>query len=126
MLKLQDEKVFSNSDLKDFAVPPRAADKRGFIYIVLDSVFPDEFKMGVTINVHKRLQQYNSDKPRKTAKVHYVSKMFIDAEAVETKILEAMYDRTPPTTMSREWFPIKYLDEAIFLVEEAERNFAHE
>ncbi|CAL9958046.1 hypothetical protein VPHD518_0033 [Vibrio phage D518] len=125
MLKLQDEKVFSNSDIKDFTVPPRPADKRGFVYIVLDSVFPDEFKMGITINVHKRLQQYNSDKPRKTAKVHFVSVMFEDADMVETKILEAMYDRTPPTTMSREWFPIQYLDEAVFLVEEAERNFTN-
>lgn len=125
MLKLQDEKTFSSSDLKDFTVPPKAPDKRGFVYIVLDSVFPDEFKIGITINVHKRLQQYNSDKPRKTAKVHYVSVMFDDADMVETKILEAMYDRTPPTTMSKEWFEMKYLDEAIFLIETAEKEFQH-
>lgn len=125
MLNLQPEKIFNPNDLKDFTVPPRAPDKRGYIYIVLDSVFPDEFKMGVTINVHKRLQQYNSDKPRKTAKVHYVSAMFADAELVETKILEAMYDRTPPTTMSKEWFEMKFLDEAIFLIEEAEKEFIH-
>lgn len=125
MLKLQDEKTFSSSDLKDFTVPPKSPDKRGFVYIVLDSVFPDEFKIGITINVHKRLQQYNSDKPRKTAKVHYVSVMFDDADMVETKILEAMYDRTPPTTMSKEWFEMKYLDEAIFLIETAEKEFQH-
>ena len=118
-----DKKVFSEHNIDEFVVPPKPTDTRGFIYIVLDSVFPNEFKIGVTINVKKRLQQYNSDKPYKTATMHQVSRMFADSVTTEKQILEALYKRTPPTTFSKEWFPIEFLNEAVYLVEEAEKEF---
>lgn len=104
-------------------MPPPPKDLRGYIYIVLDSAFPEHFKIGKTADMQKRLAAYNTDKPFKTTRVYCISSLFTDVHTVETKILNVLYSNTKPTTFSKEWFEIEYLDFAKDIIEEAEGRF---
>lgn len=121
-----DIEPFSSIDIDDYDVPPlpKVEDNRGYIYIVVDTAFPNHFKMGRTICMKKRLMQYNSDKPFPTTKLYAISRMFTDANMVEKKILEKMYEVTPATTFSREWFALNHLGICVDLVKEAETHFS--
>ncbi len=101
-----EEGVFLNVDVDQFEVAPlpKVTDNRGFIYLVEDTAFPGYVKIGRTINMKKRLAIYNSDKPFNTTRLIAISKEFTDVTYVEKKILEHMYAKTSPTTLSREWF----------------------
>lgn len=116
---------FSLVDVSEFVVPPlpKPIDTRGYIYIITDTVYLDYFKIGRTIDVNKRLQTYNSDKPFKSTSIYAVSLPFHNAVEVESKIVKAMYKVTSPTTFSKEWFLIDYLDHAVELIKEAEQIF---
>lgn len=101
-------------------IKPKAS---GFMYIVLDSAYPDHFKIGRTIDMGKRLASYNSDKPYPSASLHAITSEFLDIVDVEFKILKHMYDNTSPTTFKKEWFSIEHLDDALELLIEAESYF---
>jgi hypothetical protein len=98
----------------------RVLDERGFIYIVLDSVFPDYVKMGKTKDMKKRIAMYNTDKPFPTTKLHFISREFVDCKKVEEAIKVTIYDSISPTTLKQEWFEIKHLDYIKGLITEAE------
>lgn len=125
MQKLTTAELFNHIEINDYVVEPlpKEIDKRGYIYIVVDKVFPDFIKIGRTINLKKRLVAYNSDKPYPTTIPHYVSNLFKDAHFVESKILEYLYSQTSPTTFSKEWFKKDTLPLCIELVKEAEDFF---
>ena len=124
MIKVPDPEELSDFNIHDYTTPPleKYIDRRGYIYILYDSIFPEYIKVGRTSNCHKRLTGYNSDKPYPTAKFLYVSKMFEDSNDTERRILAYMYDKTPPTTLTKEWFEIKYKDIIISIVEKAEKE----
>ena len=46
--------------------------------------------------------------------------MFEDVNEIERRILTYMYDHTPPTTLSKEWFEIQHKEKIIAIVEKAE------
>ena len=96
---------------------------RGFIYIVLDRVFPNFCKIGRTSNMYKRLQDYNCNKPYPSAYVYAISKEFADADEVEKAILRYMYSITSPTTYKEEWFSMEYLPNLEKAILEAETYF---
>lgn len=123
MFKVPDPEELSDFDIADFVTPPleKYTDRRGFIYVLSDSNFPDYIKVGRTSDCRKRLLGYNSDKPYPTAKMLYISIMFDNVIEVERKILRYMYDCTPPTTLSKEWFEIQHKDKIISIVEKAEK-----
>lgn len=123
MIKVPDAAELDNFNLADYVVPPleKYTDRRGYMYILYDSIFPDFIKVGRTSDVKKRLQGYNSDKPYPTAKMLYISELFENVHDVERKILAYMYDLTQPTTLSKEWFEIKYKDSIMSIIEKAER-----
>lgn len=124
MIKVPLSEELSSFNLSDYAVPPldKYVDRRGFMYILKDDVFPGFIKVGRTSDCRKRLVGYNSDKPFPTAKMFYVSDMFEDVNDVERKILQYMYDTTSPTTLSREWFLEEYEDKIIAIIEKAETH----
>lgn len=123
MIKVPDLEELTEFDIRDYKAPPldKYIDRRGFIYILYDSIFPNYIKVGRTGDCHKRLVGYNSDKPYPTAKFLFISRMFENVNEVERRILAYMYDNTPPTTLSKEWFEIKHLDKIIAIVEKAEK-----
>lgn len=121
MIKVPDPKELQDFDLQDFQVEPfKYVERRGYMYILVDSVFPDYVKVGRTQNVYKRLQAYNSDKPYPTAKIIYISRLFDDCHEVEKKVLQYLYDCTNPTTLSKEWFEIKHKDLIIDIITKQE------
>lgn len=77
----------------------------GYIYIIVDSVFPDYIKIGRTINPIRRLQDYNCNKPFRTAEYLYLSKPIKNINAVEFVILQHLSIQYPtPNNICREWF----------------------
>ena len=116
---------FSLVDLTQYVIPPlpKVIDTRGYLYILTDTVFDGYFKIGRTIDLNKRLQLYNADKPFRTTFVHAVSKPFHNAQEVESKVIKAMYKVTSPTTFSKEWFLIEHLEQAITFIKQAETAF---
>lgn len=117
--------LFNPIDINQFTIktlPPKK-DTRGFLYIVVNSVFPKHIKIGYTVNVSKRLTGYNSDQPYPTTRMLLVTKEFSDAILVEKKVLEYLYKTIQPTTLKKEWFEIKHKDVLIYILEEAEKHF---
>lgn len=123
MIKVPENSELSDFNIKNFEIPPleKYVDRRGYIYILYNEVFPNYIKVGRTGNLHKRLVQYNSDAPFPTAKMLYISEMFEDVHEIERRILQYMYSHTQPTTLSKEWFEIQHKDTIIDIVEKAER-----
>lgn len=109
MLKIPHPQELEHVDLTVYSVD-KYVERRGFIYIVFDEIFPEYIKVGRTTDVQRRLQTYNSDKPFKTSRMLYVSRLFLDQNQTEKAILEYLYSVTAPTTLSREWFLIEHLD----------------
>ena len=124
MLKVPETGDLTEFDISDFCTPPleKYTDRRGFMYILFDSNFPDYIKVGRTADCKKRLLGYNSDKPYPTAKMLFISKMFEDVHDVERRVLNYMYDHTAPTTLSKEWFMIEHKDKLITIIEKAEKE----
>ena len=124
MIKVPPVEVLSDFDISDYTVPAleKVVDCRGFMYIVQDSVFPDYVKVGRTNDCKKRLQMYNADKPFKTAKMIYISRMFENVNDVERRILDYLYDCTAPTTLSREWFLVEHTEKIINIIVKAEER----
>jgi hypothetical protein len=77
MIKIPEPKELEFVDLNIYSVE-KLIDKRGFMYILYDDIFPEYIKVGRTSDVHKRLLGYNSDKPFRTARMLYVSCLFED------------------------------------------------
>lgn len=96
MFKVPDPKELTDFDIRNYEVPPldRYVDRRGFMYILYDEMFPEYIKVGRTSNVFRRLVGYNSDKPFPTAKMLYISKIFENSKETERKILDYMYSVT--------------------------------
>ena len=119
------KEVFPEDRIQDFLVDPvpRYIEKRGWIYIILDSVYPDHLKIGRTSDLGKRLTNYNTLKPFPTASVLCISGPYPDVILVETKILDYLYTNTRPTTFKKEWFEIQHKKLCITTIEEAERVF---
>lgn len=116
---LSDE--LSDFDLRDYCVPV-FKETRGFMYILYDDAFPQYIKVGRTYDCRKRLQGYNSDKPFPTARMLFISRLFVDVNEVERRILKYMYDNTSPTTLSREWFKIEHKEKIKNIIERAEKE----
>jgi len=124
MIKVPDSCDLTEFNICDYTTPPleKYVDRRGFIYILFDSNFPQYIKIGRTGDCKKRLIGYNSDKPFPTAKMLYISEMFEDVNEIERRILTYMYDHTPPTTLSKEWFDIGHKEKMIDIILKAESD----
>jgi hypothetical protein len=123
MIEVPNTEDLTEFNINNFVTPPleKYTDRRGFMYILYDSNFPEYIKVGRTANCKNRLLGYNSDKPFPTAKMMFISEMFEDVHEIERRILAYMYDNTPPTTLSKEWFEIQYKEKIISIVTKAEK-----
>lgn len=124
MIKVPAPEELSDFNISEYVTPPleKYRDRRGFMYILYDGIFPDFIKVGRTSNCKERLQGYNSDKPFPTAKMLFISKLFEDVHEIERRVLAYMYDNTPPTTLSKEWFEHKHKEKIIKIIEKAEKE----
>jgi hypothetical protein len=122
LIKVPNTEDLTEFNISDYSVPPleKYTDRRGFLYILFDSQYPEYIKVGRTSDCKKRLTGYNSDKPYPTAKMQYISEMFDDVNEAERRVLAYMYDNTPPTTLSKEWFEIEHKDKLIKIIQKAE------
>ena len=125
MLLMDSASTFSLFELDDYVVEPlpKYVEKRGYIYVIRDKVFPDFIKIGRTSNISKRLMAYNTDKPYPTTELVCISEMFANVIEAEGKILERMYKETNPTTFKKEWFKVEYSQLCEDLIKEAEVTF---
>ena len=121
----KDADEFSTLNISELSLEPlpKVVDTRGFMYIVSDKAFPGWLKIGRTVDPKKRLQAYNSDKPFPTATYDVISACFDNVIEVERVILEKMYEITPPSTASKEWFEKIYGSEMVRLIELAEEKY---
>ena len=57
MIKVPETDELADFDLKNYHTPPleKYTDRRGFMYIVYDSIFPEYIKIGRTSDCFKRL-----------------------------------------------------------------------
>ncbi|WXB47978.1 hypothetical protein WCWAEYFT_CDS0276 [Vibrio phage VB_VaC_TDDLMA] len=126
MIKVPETSELADFNIADYSTPPleKYTDRRGYLYIVFDSAFPDYIKVGRTSDCKKRLIGYNSDRPYPTVKMLFISEMFEDVNEMERRVLSYMYDNTPPTTLSKEWFEIQHKDKLIEIIEKAEREYS--
>jgi len=81
---------------------------RGYIYLLIDSSFPDYVKVGRAFNLTDRLNSYNDDKPFATCKYIAISSCFSNVQLVEKEILATAKFNT--ATARLEWFNIDKLD----------------
>lgn len=123
MIKIPEPKELEFVDLNIYSVE-KLIDKRGFMYILYDDIFPEYIKVGRTSDVHKRLLGYNSDKPFRTARMLYVSCLFEDQNEVEKTVLDYLYSVTSPTTLTREWFLVEHLELIKETIEKLESKHA--
>lgn len=124
MILVPDTEDLTEFNIADYTTPPleKYTDRRGFMYVLFDTNFPEYIKVGRTSDCKRRLIGYNSDKPFPTAKMLLISKMFEDVNEVERRVLNYMYDNTPPTTLSKEWFEIQHKEKIIKIIEKAEKE----
>jgi hypothetical protein len=124
MIIVPDTEDLTEFNIADYTTPPleKYTDRRGFMYVLFDTNFPEYIKVGRTSDCKRRLIGYNSDKPFPTAKMLLISKMFEDVNEVERRVLNYMYDHTPPTTLSKEWFEIQHKEKIIKIIEKAEKE----
>lgn len=123
MIAVPSPEELTDFNISDYTTPPleKYTDRRGFMYILFDTNFPDFIKVGRTSDCKRRLIGYNSDKPFPTAKMLFISDLFNDVNEVERRVLAYMYDNTPPTTLSKEWFEVQHKEKLISIIEKAER-----
>ena len=122
MLIMDDALIFEDFDMGEYTVE-KYIERRGWIYIVTDSAFPDHVKIGRTSDMTKRMTNYNEGKPFPSTRVHCMSDKFDNVIQVEKKILEYLYKIIEPTTFRKEWFEIKHLNLLVEVIEEAEKYY---
>jgi len=117
--------VFNTLDLKEFTVPSlvKEPDKRGYLYLVQNKNYPELIKFGRTIDLHKRLQAYNSDQPEPNVSVIAVSCLLSNANIAEEKIIAYMRQICSPVGYTKEWFDVKYQTELESKITEAEKVY---
>jgi len=122
VIRVPESNELADFNLGNFSVPPnpRYTDRRGFMYVLEDKMFPEFIKVGRTTDCKKRLTGYNSDKPFPTAKMLFISEMFENVNEVERRILSYMYDVSAPSTLSKEWFLASQKQKIIDIITKAE------
>lgn len=127
MIQIPHPEELEHVDLNEYSLE-KDVDRRGFMYILYDEIFPDYIKVGRTSDVQKRLLGYNSDKPYRTARMLYVSSLFTDQNQTEKAVLDYLYSVTQPTTLSREWFMYEHINTIKETIEklEAKENDNHD
>lgn len=96
---------------------------RGYIYLLVDSSYPNYVKLGMTRDLKRRYKEYNQHKPYNTAEFITVSEVFADAVKVERKILEALVKNIQPIGAKLEWFEVKHREYLEEIIQDAENSF---
>ena len=113
MLLLEDKFIM----LSDFDID-KYKETRGYIYLLVDSKFPEYIKIGRTFNPSDRLVAYNGDKPFDTCRFVAISKPFVDVISVEREIIVTARFNNP--TARLEWFDVSKTKELLELIHQME------
>lgn len=115
----------SSYKAEDFVVvaEPKPKDTRGFIYVVYDPCYPDLFKVGRTIDLVKRLQAYNVDRPYEDVVPVICTHQLMNCYYVEKRIKEELSRKHSSAGKSKEWFDITGLDIVYKVLEELNLSY---
>lgn len=124
MLELSNE--LSEKLLADYPSYPTSETvklRRGYLYLLEDSSYPEYIKLGMTRDLQRRYREYNQHKPYNTAEFIIVSEVFEDVEYVEKKMLEVLSKRIMPISTRKEWFEVEHRDLLKEAIQQAEGHF---
>jgi len=109
----------------DYLVPvlPKEKDSRGFIYIVVDTKYPELLKVGKTQDFVKRVKTYNVDRPYEDVNPILCTRMIKNVDYVEAFIKSEISRAYSSVGKSKEWFPRKCLKD---ILEILENTFDHQ
>lgn len=122
MLLINTNEQFSSFSADDYTIS-KYIERRGFMYIMKDELFPDAIKIGRTTDLVKRLSFCNANRPHNTAKVYAISKPFVNVHVVEQQILLNIYEEFSAISTHKEWFHLDALPLCEMLITEAENHF---
>jgi hypothetical protein len=83
---------------------------KGYLYIIISSTFPEYCKVGKSIDVASRLNQYNSYNPYNTFIFYFISNLFEDYTEAENEVLESLRQQNIYPKHGSEWFDISHKD----------------
>jgi len=112
--------LLSEYDVPAIPPPPKQVDTRGYLYLLVDSAYPEYIKIGKTASPRKRLQTYNSDRPIATCRFINISELFLNCTTVEKVILTQVHLDIQPIGKSTEWFAIEHKQTLIDWIIKAE------
>jgi len=96
----------------------------GFMYVLIDSTFPELIKIGCTTNLAQRIWYYNENKPIDTCSYVYTSKEFKNVFTVEKHILKSIKAFVKPIQNKKEWFSLHQRDKLIDFIRKFETKFS--
>lgn len=89
---------------------PDRCPTRGFLYLIVSPTFPNIVKIGKSIELQKRLSQYNAYNPNNDFAFTYLSKIFDDYTEAESNVLETLARMNIKPCYNKEWFDIQHYE----------------
>ena len=114
---------------EQWVVPPlppvaKIKDQRGFIYIVVDTKYPELLKVGKTIDFVKRVKTYNVDRPYEDVRPVLCTRLIQNVEHVERHLKNFLGEKYGSAGKSQEWFNVEaFLDICKILEEEYDHSY---
>jgi hypothetical protein len=95
---------------------PDRCPTRGFLYLIVSPTFPNIVKIGKSIELQKRLSQYNAYNPNNDFAFTYISDVFDDYTEAESQVLESLARMNIKPCYNKEWFDIQYYDDILSII----------
>lgn len=95
----------------------------GYIYVIFSPTFSNFIKIGRSVDVAKRYQQYLDYNPNCDWRFVYISKIFDDCIEVETELIKRLFHKQVVIKYNREWYGIGDKDIIITAIQNLEEEF---
>lgn len=101
---------------------PRAP-TAGYIYTIYSPTFSNFIKIGRSVDVAKRFQQYLDYNPHCDWEFIHISKIFDDCIEVESKLIQKLFQKQVFVKYNKEWYDVKDKNIIIDMIQELEEEF---
>jgi hypothetical protein len=98
--------------------PSRYSRYHGYIYAIYSKDFPKFIKIGKTTNPCKRYYDYNNYNPNCSYEYVYITKIFENADNIESKFIHCLYMKGIRPVYQKEWFDISHKDMIVNILEQ--------